>query len=119
MNSNRSFSPAPDLDPQLESAVWAVISEPIDMQAVERVKARAQTIPHGSHQQLRREISTPKRRRHVVAFAALAASILLVLGAILLPTSPSRAFAQAIEQLKTAGNFDIRTFAPMATMETE
>jgi len=104
-DQNRSLVPTPDLGPQLESAVWSVLCEPIEPSAVERVKARALTIPEGSHQQSRREGSTPKRRRHLVAFAALAAGILLVLGAALLPTSPSTAFAQAIEQLKSAGAF--------------
>lgn len=104
-NQNRPFVPTPDLDPQLESAVWSVLCEPIELSAVERVKTRAQVIPQGSHQQVCREVWKPKRRRLVITFAALAAGILLVLGAALLPTSRSKAFAQAIEQLKSAGAF--------------
>ena len=30
-NDNRRFASSPDLDPQIESAVWSVVSEPIDI----------------------------------------------------------------------------------------
>ena len=49
-NDNRPFVHSPDLDPQIESAVWSVLSEPIDMDAVERVKIRAESLSN-SHQQ--------------------------------------------------------------------
>ena len=104
-NHNRPFVPSPDLGPQLESAVWSVLSEPIDMIAVERVKIRAGTMLEGSHQQVRRAILPPIHRRRVLTLASLAAGILLVLGTTLLLPSPSTAFAQVIEQLKSAGAF--------------
>jgi outer membrane lipoprotein-sorting protein len=104
-NHNRPFVPSPDLDPQLESAVWSVLSEPIDMIALERVKIRAGTMLEGSHQQVRREMSPPMRRRRALTLASLAAGILLVIGTTLLLPSPSTSFAQVIEQLKTAGAF--------------
>ena len=104
-NNNRSFVHSPDLDPQIESAVWSVLSEPIDMDAVERVKIRAQSLPVDSHQPVRPTISPPIHRRRVLTLTTLAAGILLVVGATMLLPSTSTAFAQVIEQLKSAGAF--------------
>ena len=61
-NHSRPFVPSPELDPQLESAVWSVLSEPIDMSAVERVKIRAGSMLVDSHQRVRPAISPPMRR---------------------------------------------------------
>jgi outer membrane lipoprotein-sorting protein len=102
---NRPFVPSPELDPQLESAVWSVLSEPIDMSAVERVKIRAESMLVDSHQRVRLPISPPMRRRRILTLTSLAAGILLVIGATLLLPSTSTAFAQVIEQLKSAGAF--------------
>jgi outer membrane lipoprotein-sorting protein len=102
---NRPFVPSPELDPQLESAVWSVLSEPIDMSAVERVKIRAGSMLVDSHQRVRRAISPAMRRRRLLTLTSLAAGILLVIGATLLQPSTSTAFAQVIEQLKSAGAF--------------
>jgi hypothetical protein len=104
-NNNRSFVHSPDLDPQIESAVWSVLSEPIDMDAVERVKIRAQSLPVDSNQPVRPTISPPIHRRRVLTLTSLAAGILLVVGATMLLPSTSTAFAQVIEQLKSAGAF--------------
>jgi hypothetical protein len=104
-NHNRPFVPSPDLDPQIESAVWSVISEPIDMDAVERVKIQARSLPAESNQRVRRAMSAPIHRRRILTITSLAAGILLVLGATMLLPSSSTAFAQAIEQLKSAGAF--------------
>lgn len=105
---NRPFVPSPELDPQLESAVWAVLSEPIDMNAVERVKNNAERLVD-SHQRVRRSMSSLMPRRRILALASLAAGILLVIGATLLLPSSSTAFAQVIEQLKSAGAFRYTT----------
>lgn len=104
-NHNRPFVRSPELDPQLESAVWSVLSEPIDMSAVERVKIRAGSMLVDSHQRVRRAISPSMRRRRILTLTSLAAGILLVIGATLLLPSTSTAFAQVIEQLKSAGAF--------------
>ena len=104
-NNNRSFVHSPDLDPQIESAVWSVLSDPIDMDAVERVKIRAQSLPVDSHHPVRPTISPPIHRRRVLTLTTLAAGILLVVGATMLLPSTSTAFAQVIEQLKSAGAF--------------
>ena len=104
-DDNRSFVHSPDLDPQIESAVWSVLSEPIDMDAVERVRIRAESLPVDSHQRVRRAISPPIHRRRILTLTSLAAGILLVIGATMLLPSTSTAFAQVIEQLKSAGAF--------------
>ncbi len=109
-SDNRRFVPSPELDPQLESAVWSVLSVPIDMAAVERVKTNAQKLPAKLSKQHLQAISKTVRHRRMFSLISLAAGILLVVGAALLPTSPSTAFAQAIEQLKSAGAFRYTTW---------
>ncbi len=104
-DNNRHFVHAPDLDPQLESAVWSVLSEPIDMDAVERVRARAEGLSGNSDQRVRRTISPPFHRRRILTLTSLAAAVLLVIGATMLLPSSSTAFTQVIEQLKSAGAF--------------
>jgi outer membrane lipoprotein-sorting protein len=104
-NGNLPFVNSPELDPQIESAVWSVISEPIDMDAVERVKIQARSLPADSNQRVRRAMSPSIHRRHILTLASLAAGILLVFSATMLLPSNSTAFAQVIEQLKSAGAF--------------
>ena len=83
--------------------MWAVVSQPIDMKAVERVKVRARPFrgpAPASSSELDAEASAPHgylcgaRGRHSASSG----------GNALLPSS-STAFAQAIEQLKSAGAF--------------
>ena len=102
---NRPFVHSPDLDPQIESAVWSVLSEPIDMDAVERVRTRAESLPVSSHQRVHRPISPPIHRRRILTLTSLAAAVLLVIAATMMLPSSSTAFAQVIEQLKSAGAF--------------
>ncbi len=102
-NDDQPFVPSPDLDPRIESAVWSVLSEPIEMDAVERVRIRAVSLVNS--RQVRRAIMLPIHRRRILTVASLAAGILLVIGATLLLPSSSTAFAQVIEQLKSAGAF--------------
>lgn len=104
-NDNRPFVHSPDLDPQIESAVWSVLSEPIDMDAVQRVRTRAESLSGHSAQRVRPAILPLFHRRRILAVASLAAAVLLVIGATMLLSSSSTAFAQVIEQLKTAGAF--------------
>jgi outer membrane lipoprotein-sorting protein len=75
------------------------------MSAVERVKIRAGSMLVDSHQRVRPAISPAMRRRRILTLTSLAAGILLVIGATLLLPSTSTAFAQVIEQLKSAGAF--------------
>ena len=94
-DTNRPSPDSPELEPQLESAVWSVLSEPIDMAAVERVKSRAANLT-----------ATPPRpsyRGPIFTLTSLAAGILLAVGAVTMFSSTPPAFASVIEQLKTAG----------------
>lgn len=104
-NEKRPFVNSPDFDPRIESAVWSVLSEPIDMDAVERVRRRAVSLPVNSQQRAQRATRPPIHRRRVLSLTSLAAAILLAIGATMLMPSNSTAFAQVIEQLKSAGAF--------------
>ncbi len=104
-DDNRSFGHSPDLDPQIESAVWSVLSEPIDMNAVERVRIRAESLPVNTHQRTQRASRPPIHLRRILTLTSLAAGILLAIGATMLLPSSSSAFAEVIEQLKSTGAF--------------
>ncbi len=104
-NHDHRIAPSPELDPRLESAVWSVLSEPIDMRAIERVKSRASDMLVESQQQAGWSTSPTTRRRVIFAFMSLAAAILAVVGTTLLLPSTSNAFAEVIEQLKSTGAF--------------
>ena len=106
---NDKISPATvtndDLEPQLEAAVWAVLSQPINADAVERVKSQAFTLGSKPSESVRSSSRTLFSHRRWIQLATVAASILVIIGAsMMLPSTPS-AFAQAIERLKSAGAF--------------
>ena len=66
-----------DLDPQLEAAVWAVLSEPLPADAIQRVKTQALTVADEQPQSLRPSNgvarSQPRRaRRWAIAIPAIA-----------------------------------------------
>jgi len=72
-NPNDQNQNHPELDEQMEAAVWAVISDPIPVDAVERVKQRARELKSVSRPASR----TKKQRRHpAVLRLAIAASVL-------------------------------------------
>jgi hypothetical protein len=89
----------------LDAAVWAVISEPIDREAIQRVKARAARLSENSQPKVQRATLPPMDRRRVYALSSLAAAIVLVVGAVLFLSPTRSAFAMAMEQLKAAGAF--------------
>lgn len=106
---NESTTHDDELEPQLESAVWAVLSQPMPPQALQRVKVRALAIGNQPPEQvtLPTRASSKTKSRRLAAALVLAASVLLWLGlaGIFLYNSTPVAFAQAIEQLKAAGAF--------------
>jgi hypothetical protein len=104
-DNKRSFIDDANAETPLEAAVWSVVSEPIDMEAIERVKARATRLSANSPAKDRAAGSTLIGRRRLYALASLAAAILLVVGAALLMTPTRSAFAMVMEQLKAAGAF--------------
>lgn len=106
-----------DLEPQLESAVWAVLSEPLPTDAIARVKSQALALENEPSPKVR--LSTPSSvwSRPWMQIASLAACLLLVLGATLMLPSSSSAFAQAIEKLKSTGAFRYKELVYVATQE--
>lgn len=105
-----------DLEPQLESAVWAVLSEPLPADAIARVKSQALALEEASPniRPSTRNISWSRPWKQV---ASLAACILLVLGTTMMFPSSSSAFAQAIEKLKNAGAFRYKELVYLTTQE--
>ncbi|MEZ6089293.1 MAG: hypothetical protein R3C05_14920 [Pirellulaceae bacterium] len=103
MNANSESQQHPELDGPLESAVWAVLSERVPTDAVERVKRRARSsqpitvfpssLP-SSHGQSRAGL------RFIVAASVLGviASGFVLLG---IPLGRSNVYAQAAERLDT------------------
>ncbi len=132
-NINDPQGQAPDLEPQLEAAVWSVLSEPVPLDAVARVKARAEALRPASKEQpvvLRAEthptspsnsaassarepdptFSTPlsirflSRSLLMKSVSTVAAVVIVVGGTLLLQSSPS-AYGEAIKQLREARSF--------------
>ena len=109
MNDKNSRTSAinDDLEPQLEAAVLAVLSEPISASAIERVKSQAMTLDDEPRQNVRAlTLAGPSNRRWFSSLAitaiAIAASMMVAASLFLIPPS---AFAQVvvrIKQMKTA-----------------
>jgi hypothetical protein len=96
-----------DLDPQLEAAVWAVLSEPLSADAIQRVKTQAITVgdTQSGTVQPSRTSETPRTRhsrRWALAGIAIAASLLvIVLPAFFKTDSLFAQVAERLEKLKT------------------
>jgi outer membrane lipoprotein-sorting protein len=105
-----------DLEPQLESAVWAVLSEPLPADAIARVKSQALALDEKPSPRIRPSTRNVSRSRPWMQVASLAACILLVLGVTMMFPSSSSVFAQAIEKLKNAGAF---RYKELVYVETE
>lgn len=112
MNNEKrsSESEIPELGPELQAAVSAVLGEPISSQAVARVNRRAA--------ELEREFPISKmfqsRRRHM-PWLAIAAGIMLVACITAIWPTPPTAFAQAIERLKAASDFRYKQLVYLST----
>ncbi len=106
-----------DLEPQLESAVWAVLSEPLPADAIARVKSQALALEEKPGPNIRPSTRNISWSRPWMQVASLAACILLVLGATMMFPSSSNAFAQAIEKLKNAGAFRYKELVYLTTQE--
>jgi outer membrane lipoprotein-sorting protein len=103
-----------DLEPQLESAVWAVLSEPLPADAIARVKSKALELEEKPRPNIRSSSRVPAWRRPWMQVASLAACILLVLSATLLLPSSSNAFAQVVSNIRklATAKFTIENFGP-------
>ncbi len=106
-----------DLEPQLESAVWAVLSEPLPADAIARVKSNALALKEEPGPRNRPSTRNRSWSRPWMQVASLAACVLLVLGATILLPSSSSAFAQAIEKLRTTGAFRYKELIYLTTQE--
>jgi outer membrane lipoprotein-sorting protein len=106
-----------DLEPQLESAVWAVLSEPLPADAIARVKSQALALKEKPGPKIRPSTRNISWSRPWMQVASLAACILLVLGATMMFPSSSSAFAQAIEKLKNAGAYRYKELVYVETEE--
>lgn len=108
-NDKPDFDHAPDLEPELNAAVWAVIQEPLDADAVRRVKSRAKAL---AEEQTSTSVSASEPMVSKATWTnavpvtrimqALAASIAIAVGGLVWFSSSKSAFAQVIEQLRAA-----------------
>jgi outer membrane lipoprotein-sorting protein len=108
-NDKPGFDHAPELEPELDAAVWSVIQEPLDADAVSRVKARAKGLAEQERStSVTASEPTVRKANRTRALSmtrivqALAASIAVAVGGWLWFSSSNSAFAQVIEQLRAA-----------------
>ncbi|TWU56720.1 hypothetical protein Poly51_26370 [Rubripirellula tenax] len=103
MNPNTDNPKHPELDGQLETAVWAVLSDPVPADAIERVKQRAHSAASVSVATTGPPIDS--RRYPVVLRFAVAASILAVIvsgfALIGIPLGNANVYAQAVKRLES------------------
>ncbi|MBL8817242.1 MAG: hypothetical protein JNL58_14540 [Planctomyces sp.] len=117
-NKTSAFAENHDnLEPELESAVWAILGAPLPADAIARVKSQALAIENLPVAKIPPSIRNISRSRRWMEAASLAACVLLVFGATMLLPSSSSAFAQAIEKLKNAGDFRYREVVYLTTQE--
>ncbi len=106
-----------DLEPQLESAVWAVLSEPLPTDAIARVKSNALALEDKPNPEILPSLHNKFwSRRSWMQVSSLATCVALVLVATTMLQSSSSAFAQAIEKLKNAGAY---RYKELLYVETE
>lgn len=131
--SNNSQNDTPDLEPQLESAIWSVLAQSVDANAIERVKARAKALQTESsppsagvtslpirvpapsavremHPANAKQLPVPFLSRSLVmkCLSTAAAIAVVVAGSFLLHSSQS-AFGEVIKQLREARSFSYTT----------
>ncbi|MEO8268394.1 MAG: hypothetical protein ABI557_01665 [Aureliella sp.] len=106
-----------NLSPQLESAVWAVLSEPLPPDVIERVKSKALNLENDQPRNVHNSPPVAFTQRRWIQLASLAACILLVIGTTMILPSTSSAFAQAIERLKDTGAFRYKDLVYLNTQE--
>jgi len=126
---NDPHSDAPELESELQAAVWAVLSKPLDADAVARVKARATNaqdehsrdpINLSAQDADQRTISSNHRpaskytvtlpapfatKSFLAKCLALATGIVVIVGTAFMLHSPESLYAEAIDQLRAARSF--------------
>ncbi len=116
MNNNKStFNTNHDeLEPQLESAVWAVLSEPLPADAIARVKSQALALEEKPGPNIRPSTRNVSWSRPWMQVATLAACILLVLGVTIMFPSSSSGFAQVVSNIRklATAKFTVENLGP-------
>src|SRR5688572_24608661 len=109
---NDSQSDVPELEPELQAAVSAVVSKPLDTDAIARVKARATSarVEHSFNSVHLPEKAADQRspfatRSFLAKCLALAAGIVVVVGTAFMLQSPQSLYAEVIDQLRAARSF--------------
>jgi outer membrane lipoprotein-sorting protein len=99
MNQNAENQNHPELDGPLATAVWAVLSDPVPADAIDRVKQHARDVVQSENEmtETRPPVVKLARVRVLLPLIAVAASALVVVSLFLTPTN---SFAQVIEQIK-------------------
>jgi outer membrane lipoprotein-sorting protein len=99
MNRNTENQNHPELDGQLETAVWAVLSDPVPADAIDRVKQHARDAVQSKNEMTepRPPVVKPAQVRVLLSLVVVAASALVVVSLFL---TPPNAFAQVVEQIK-------------------
>lgn len=119
MNQNTENQNHPELDGKLETAVWAVLSDPVPADAIERVKQRARKTESISNSTTSHRERT--QRYPVVFRFAVAASILAAIAggfALMgIPFGNSNVYAQAVKRLESLTSMVCRVqFSPTGTL---
>lgn len=115
MNQNTTFAENSDeLEPQLESAVWAVISEPLSVDAIARVKSNALALDEKPVPKTQPSARHTSWSRPWLQIAILAAGVLLVLGVTMMFPSSSSAFAQVVSNIRklATAKFTVENLGP-------
>jgi len=99
--NHKSNNSASNPESQLESGIVAIVEQPLDRAAIERVKARAKDQASVSVAD-RQARPTSARSKRLVWGSAVAASIAMVFVTVSLFSSSNSAFAAAIEKLRSA-----------------
>ncbi len=104
MNTNIENEEHPDLDGPLETAVWAVLSENVPTDAVDRVKLRAHDAMQSVDATADPGMLVIRRKvvRLMLPLIAVAASALLACSLLLTPSSTFAQVVERIKQIKTA-----------------
>jgi outer membrane lipoprotein-sorting protein len=115
-NKNTTFTEnQDDLEPELESAVWAVLTEPLPADAILRVKSKALALNPSPAPHVKSSARNVLWIHPWVQFASLAACIVVVLGATMLLPSSSNAFAQVVNNIRklSTARFTIENIGPI------
>jgi len=124
MNQNSENENHPKLEQQMETAVWAVLSEPLPVGAIDRVKQRAKELTPASAPDLAPPARQSKRRRSfptVVRYALAASLLAMIVGGFSLlggSNHSNNLYAQVAKNLEAIQSLVCRVqFSPTASLD--